>query len=94
MIDFKSNSSGLHPVLAQSCRCVGSSYSSINMTVAWKKLCCILSVRSDFHMTDSHSIAVHAFACRVLMSVLVDETLLLINMNSSLKSYNFAKYLH
>ena len=36
----------------------------------------ILSVRSDFHMTDSLSIARHAFVSRVLMSVLVDEALL------------------
>ena len=36
----------------------------------------ILSVRSDFHMTDSLSIAVNAFACRVLTSFSVDETLL------------------
>ena len=42
-------------------------YSSIEMTTAWKKLCFILSVRSDFHMTDSLSIAVHAFISRVLM---------------------------
>ena len=46
------------------------------MTAAWKKLCFILSVRSDFHMTDSLLIAVHAFANYVLMSVSVDETLL------------------
>ena len=45
------------------------------MTVAWKKTF-ILWVRSDFHMTDSLSIAVHAFVSRVLMSVSVDETLL------------------
>ncbi len=45
------------------------------MIAAWKKLCFILSVRSDFHMTDSLLIAVHAFASRVLMSVSVDETL-------------------
>ena len=32
-----------------------------------KKLRFILSVRSDFHMTDSLSIAVHDFASRVLM---------------------------
>ena len=30
-------------------------YSSIDMTAAWKKLHFILSVRSDFHMTDSLS---------------------------------------
>ena len=28
-------------------------YSSTDMTTAWKKLCFILSVRSDFHMTNS-----------------------------------------
>ena len=51
-------------------------YSSINTTAAWKKLRFISSVRSDFLMTDSLSIAVHAFASRVSMSVSVDETLL------------------
>ncbi len=51
-------------------------YSSINITAAWKKLHFILSARSDFHMTDSRLIALHAFATRVLMSVSVDETLL------------------
>ena len=50
-------------------------YSSIDMTVASIKLRFILSVRSDFHMTDRLSIAVHAFASRMLMSVSVDETL-------------------
>ena len=40
-------------------------YSSIDTTASWKKLRFILSVRSDFHMTDSLSIAVHAFASRV-----------------------------
>ena len=52
-------------------------YSSIDTTAAWKKLRFILSVRSDFHMIDSLSIAVHAFVSRVLMSFSVDETLLL-----------------
>ena len=51
-------------------------YSSIDTTTAWKKLHFILLVGSDFHMTDSLSIAVFAFASHVLMSVLVDETLL------------------
>ena len=51
-------------------------YSSIDTTAAWKKLRFILSVRSDFHMTDSLSIAVHVFASYVLMSISVDETLL------------------
>ena len=36
----------------------------------------ILSVKYDFHMTDSLSIAVHAFVSRVSMSFSVDETLL------------------
>ena len=38
--------------------------------------CFILSVRSDFHMSDGQLIAVHTFASRVLMSVSVDESLL------------------
>ena len=48
----------------------------IDMTAAWKKLCFILSVRSDFYKTDSLSIAVNTFARHVSMSVSVDETLL------------------
>ena len=51
-------------------------YSSIDTTAAWEKLRFILSVRSDFHTTDSLSIAVYAFASRVSMTVSVDETLL------------------
>ena len=51
-------------------------YISIDTTAAWKKLRFILSVRSDFHMTDSLSIPVHAFASLVLMSFSVDETLI------------------
>ena len=51
-------------------------YSSIGTTAAWKKQRFILLVRSDFHMTDRLSIAVHAFASHVLISVSVDETLL------------------
>ena len=54
--------------------CISGS-SNMNMTTAWKELHFILSVRSDFHMTDSLSIAVHAFASRMLMSFSVDETL-------------------
>ena len=49
-------------------------YSSIDIIIAWKKLRFILSVRSDFHMTDSLLIAVHAFVSRVSISVSVDET--------------------
>ena len=48
-------------------------YSSIDTTAAWKKLRFILSVRSDFHMIDSLSIA---FVRRVSMSFSVDERLL------------------
>ena len=51
-------------------------YTSIDSTAAWKNLHFILSVRSDFHMTYSVSIVVHAFASCVLMSVSVDDTLL------------------
>ena len=61
------------------------------MTAAWKKLRFILSVRSDFHMTNSLSIAVHAFTCRVLMSVSVDETLLprQVNLSTSFRELPF-----
>ena len=51
-------------------------YSNIDTIAAWKKLRFILSVRSDFHMIDRLSIAVHAFVSRVSMSFSVDETLL------------------
>ena len=51
-------------------------YSSIDTTAAWKKLRFILSVRSDFHMTDRLSKAFSDFASRVLMSILVDKALL------------------
>ena len=51
-------------------------YSSIDTTAACKKLCFILSVRSDFHMIESLSIAIHPFVSRVSMSFSVDETLL------------------
>ena len=47
-------------------------YSSIDSTPAWKKLRFISFDRSDFHTTDTLSIA-----SRVLMSFSVDETLLL-----------------
>ena len=51
-------------------------YSSIDTTAASMKLRFILSVRSDFHMIDSLSIAVRVFVSRVSMSFSVDETLL------------------
>ena len=47
----------------------------------WK--CFILLDRSDFHMTENLSIAVHAFASHVLISFSVDEMLLLWLMNLS-----------
>ena len=52
-------------------------YSSVGTTAAWEKMRFILSDMSDFHMTESLSMAVDAFASRVSMSFLVDETLLL-----------------
>ena len=62
-------------------------YSSIDTIAAWKKLRFILSVRSDFHMIDSLSIAVHAFVSRMSMSFSVDETLLpkLVNLSTSFR---------
>ena len=50
-------------------------YSSMDTTVACKKLHFILSDRFDFHMTDNLLIGLYAFACPVLMSFSVDETL-------------------
>ena len=58
-------------------------YSSMYKTGAWKKLLFISSDRSDFHITDSLSIAVHAFAGRELMFFSVDKTLFLRHMNLS-----------
>ena len=51
-------------------------YSSMDTSAAWKKLCFILLDRSDFHMTDSLSIADHAFASHELISFSVDEIVL------------------
>ena len=48
-------------------------YSSIDTTAGWKKLRFILSVRSDFHMIDSLSIAIHAFVSRVSISLVGEE---------------------
>ena len=59
-------------------------YSSIDTTTAWKKLRFISLGRSDFHMTDSLSIAVPAFASHVLMSFSVDERLLPSEVNLSI----------
>ena len=67
-------------------------YSSIDTIAAWKKLLFILSVRSDFYMTQSLSTAVHAFASHVLMSVSVDETLLprKANLSTSFRELPFS----
>ena len=48
-------------------------YSRIDMAAAWKKLRFILSDRSDFHMIDNLSIAVHDFTSHILMSFSVDN---------------------
>ena len=45
------------------------------MTAALKKLCFILSERSEFHMIDTLLIADHAFASCILISFSVDEML-------------------
>ena len=50
-------------------------YSSMDTTAAPKKLCFILSDKSDFYMTDNLPIAVHAFTRRILMIFSVDEML-------------------
>ena len=42
----------------------------------WKKFCFILLDWSDFYRIESLSIAIHAFASRVLMTFSVNETLL------------------
>ena len=43
-------------------------YSNMDTTATWKKLCFILSERSNLHMTEILWIAVNAFDSRVLMS--------------------------
>ena len=50
--------------------------SRIDATATWKKLRFILSDRSDFHIIDNLSIAVHVFVSRILMSFWVGEMLL------------------
>ena len=62
------------------------------MIAAWKKLRFILSVRSDFHITDSLSMAVHCFASSVSMSVSVNETLLprLVNLSTNFRDLPFS----
>ena len=62
-------------------------YKSIDTTAVWKKLRFLLSVRSDFHMTDSLSLAVHAFASLLSMSVSVDET---VNSSTNFRELPFS----
>ena len=64
-------------------------YSSID---AWKNQCFILSVRSDFHTTDSLSMDIHTFASRVLITVSFDETLLprSVNLSTSFRDLPFS----
>ena len=52
-------------------------YSSTDMVTAWKNSHFILSERSDFHMVDYLSIAVHVLPMCMLTSLSVDEILLL-----------------
>ena len=56
-------------------------YSSIDTAMAQKKSCFILLERSNFHIIDNLSVAVHAFARYMLTSLLVDEIFLLGYMN-------------
>ena len=51
-------------------------YNSIDTATAWKNSRVILSVRSDFHIIDNRSIAVHVFPLQMLTSLSVDEMLL------------------
>ena len=66
--------------------------SSIDTIAAWKKLRFILSVRSEFHMTNSLSIAVYAFASHMFISVSVDETPLprSVNLSTSFRELSFS----
>ena len=67
-------------------------YSSINTTATWKKQRFILSARSDFHMTNKLSIAIHGFASLALMSFSIDETPLpwWVNLSTSFKGSPFS----
>ena len=51
-------------------------YSNTDTTAAWKKLCFILSVRSDLLLIINLSIAVCAFVRHILVSLSIDEMLL------------------
>ena len=51
-------------------------YFSKDTVTEWKKFSFILPDRSDFHMINNRSIAVHAFTRHMLTSPLVDEIFL------------------
>ena len=51
-------------------------YSYIDTAATWKKSRFILSNRSDFHIINGLSIAIHAFGRRISTSLSVDEMLL------------------
>ena len=58
-------------------------YSNTDTDTAWKNSNWILSKRSDFHVVDNQSIAVHALPMSVLILLSVDEILLPRYMNLS-----------
>ena len=58
-------------------------YSSTDTITTWKKSCFILTERSDFHLIDYLSIAVHPFAMLMMISLSVDEMFLPRYMNWS-----------
>ena len=67
-------------------------YSRVYTTAAWKKLHFISPEKFNFHMIDNLSIIVHAFACQILMSFSVDETLLprYMNLSTSFRETSFS----
>ena len=64
-------------------------YSSIDTTAAWKTLRFILSVRSDFHMIDSLSIAVHAFVSHVSMGLFMSQKIVSMTFFTDYCARNF-----
>ena len=56
-------------------------YNITDTATAWKNFCFILSVRSDFLIVDNLSIAFSAYPMHILISLSVDEILLLRYMN-------------
>ena len=69
---FSSNSFSMHFVGVYVVR----PYSSRDTATAWKKICFILSDRSDLHKINKQSIAVSTFAKRMLTSISVGKILL------------------